>query len=88
MSADRWAALLLVLAVSTAVGVVYSKHISRDLFVDLQGQQQERDELDLDWGRLQLEQSTIADLAVVDYAARMRLQMAVPDHAEVVYLRP
>jgi cell division protein FtsL len=88
MSADGWAALLLMLVTLSAVGAVYSKHLSRDQFVELQARQQERDELDLEWGRLQLEQSTIADIAVVDYAARMRLRMAVPDHADVIYVRP
>ena len=88
MSGDRWAVALLLLATAAGVAVVYSKHLSRNLFVDLQARQQERDELDLDWGRLQLEQSTVADLAVIDYTARMRLKMAVPDPADVVYVRP
>ena len=88
MSADGWAALLLVAVIISAVGVVYSNHVNRDLFVDLQARQQERDELELEWGRLQLEQSTIADIAEIDYAARTRLRMAVPDHADVIYLRP
>jgi cell division protein FtsL len=88
MSSDRWALLMLLLVTVSGVGVVYSKHVSRNHFVGLQSLQQERDELELDWGRLQLEQSTIADTAVIDYAARMRLHMAVPKHPDIVYVRP
>jgi cell division protein FtsL len=88
MNADGWAVLLLVAVIISAVGVAYSNHVNRDLFVELQARQQERDELELEWGRLQLEQSTIADIAAIDHDARTRLRMAVPDHDDVIYLRP
>jgi cell division protein FtsL len=88
MSFHRWALFVLLLVIASGVGVAYSKHVSRNHFVALQTLQQERDELELDWGRLQLEQSTIADTAVIDYAARMRLHMAVPQHPDIVYVRP
>ncbi len=88
MNVDRWVLLVLVLVTVSAIGAVYSKHRGRELFVSLQSHLQQRDELDLEWGRLQLEQSTIADTSVVDYTARLRLKMAVPGQADVVYVRP
>lgn len=88
MNIDRWALLMLVLVTVSAIGAVYSKHRGRELFVSLQAATHQRDDLDLEWGRLQLEQRTIADTSVVDYTARMRLKMAAPKQADVIYVRP
>ena len=44
----------------SAVGVVWSKHEARSLFIELQGLKAERDALDIEWGQLKLEQSAWA----------------------------
>lgn len=64
---------------ASAIGVVYSKHESRQLFVALQELQTERDTMNVDWGRLQLEQSTWATHARVASQAKKKLGMVVPD---------
>ena len=51
--------ILLVLVVITSVGVVYAKHQGRKLFVELQALREARDSMDIEWGQLQLEQSTL-----------------------------
>ena len=71
--------VLLGLAVmASALGVVYSRHESRKLFVELQGLQEQRDEMNVQWGRLQLEQSTWTTHGRVADTARERLDMVVP----------
>jgi cell division protein FtsL len=71
--------VLLVLAVlASALGVAYSKHQSRRLFVGLQALYAERDALGVEWGRLQLEQSTLATPIRIENMARQRLGMFVP----------
>jgi cell division protein FtsL len=62
----------------SAVGVVLSKHYSRKLFVELQALETKRDELTVEWGRLQLEQSTWATHGRIEKLARERLGMDVP----------
>ena len=44
---------LSVAVVSSALGVVYSKHQTRRLFVDVQRLETERDRMNADWSRLQ-----------------------------------
>ena len=64
---------------ATALGVVYAKFESRKLFVELQSLHQERDAMNVEWGQLQLEQSTWAMNARVEKIAHERLHMSVPD---------
>ena len=70
--------VLLLVVMASALGVVYSKHQSRRLFVELQALNSGRDALDIDWGRLQLEQSTLATPIRIENMARQRLGMFVP----------
>lgn len=79
--------LLLAAVVASGMGVIYVKHQSRELFIELQGLQRQRDALDIQWTQLQLEQSTLVTEAVVDQTARSRLDMIVPSPDSVVYLR-
>lgn len=73
--------------VSSGVGLVYTKHQSRKLFIELQVLQMLRDDLEIDWEMLQLEESTLTTEAVVDQAARVRLNMIVPDANSVIYIK-
>ena len=80
MIARHWGALMLAaLVFCSAMGVVYAKHVSRSLFVESRGLQAESDELNIDWGRLQLEQSTWATHGRVEQLASEKLRMYVPD---------
>ncbi|WP_428607966.1 cell division protein FtsL [Sedimenticola sp.] len=72
----------------TATGVVYSKYASRKQFVTLQMLRAERDAIEVEWGRLQLEQSTWATHARVEKIARKRLKMHIPAADEVVVVKP
>lgn len=72
----------------TATGVVYSKYASRKHFVALQVLRAERDAIEVEWGRLQLEQSTWATHARVEGIARKRLKMHIPTASEVVVVKP
>jgi len=73
--------------VLTAIGVVYAKHHSRKLFVELQALQAERDRMNVEWGQLQLEQSTLTTHGQVERAARDRMGMQIPAPQSVVILR-
>lgn len=77
---------LLAMVVGSAIGVIYSKHRSRRLFVQLQEFQQERDQLNIEWGRLQLEQGAWTTSGRVERIARERLDMKIPSQSDVVIL--
>ncbi|MEQ1801172.1 MAG: cell division protein FtsL [Gammaproteobacteria bacterium] len=77
-----FAGLAFAVLVSALAGV-YAKHKSRKLFVELQTLVAERDRLEMDWGRLQIEQSTQANHARVESLARERLDMRTPTGDDV-----
>lgn len=79
------AALMILLS---ALGAIYAKHEARRMFVELSVLHDGRDELIIDWGRLQLEQQSLAGVMAVDNLARGRLSMVAPDPSTVVYVRP
>ncbi|HEY0634928.1 MAG TPA: cell division protein FtsL [Gammaproteobacteria bacterium] len=80
--------LLAVAVFVSAIAVIYSIHQSRKLFVQLQSLQVQRDEMDVEWGRLQLEQSTWATDARIEELARRKLDMIIPAAGAVVMVRP
>lgn len=69
--------------VVSALALVYTKHESRKLFVELEQLTDERDELNIEWGQLQIEQSTWATHARIEQVAADDLQLTRPDTAEI-----
>jgi len=80
--------VLLSATVATAMGGVYTKHQSRKLFNELQALHAERDAMNVEWGQLQLEQSTYTTYGKVESAARTRLGMEIPGPQQMMILRP
>lgn len=79
---------LIAATLASAMGVVFSTHESRKLFVALQGLQRTRDDLNAEWGRLQLEQSTWATHGRIEQIASNKLDMVNPPAGAVVIVRP
>jgi cell division protein FtsL len=80
--------VLLAASVASAIGVVYMRHMHRKLFVQLSALERERDELNIEFGRLQLEQATWAESNRIDQIARGRLGMKFPEANDIVVVRP
>ncbi len=80
--------VLLIAVLGSALGVVFSTHQSRKLFTELQALEAQCDKLDIEWGRLQLEQSTWATHGRVEKLARERLDMQLPTTESAVIVRP
>lgn len=69
--------------IATALGVIWSRHYARKTFVELQALEYQRDELNADWSRLQLEQATWADAGRVEQLARVELGLVATDPEQV-----
>jgi len=69
--------------VVSALALVYTKHESRKLFVELEQLTDERDELNIEWGQLQIEQSTWATHARIEQVATDDLQLTRPATTEI-----
>jgi cell division protein FtsL len=78
-----WLAVL-----GSSVQVIYARHKARDMFVRLEKLNAERDTLDMDWGRLQLEQSYWSSHALVEGVANTKLKMTIPQTRDVRIVRP
>jgi len=72
-----------VVCVMSAIALIYTKHESRKLFVELEALTTERDELNIEWGQLQIEQSTWATHARIERVATEELSLARPKPTEI-----
>ena len=77
-------AVLVALAVASALGVVASQHQARRLHGEYEREQARAQALEVEWGQLQLEQSTWASHARVEKIARERLGMRPPADGTLV----
>lgn len=80
-------ALVLLLVICSAMGVIYSSYESRQLFSELQQENKETMRLEEEWGRLLLEQSTWASPARIEQIASSKLQMVVPKPAAMIVVK-
>ena len=67
----------------SALALVYTKHESRKLFIELEQLTAERDELNIEWGQLQIEQSTWATHARIEKLAANELSLSRPKPNDV-----
>ncbi|TAN78639.1 MAG: cell division protein FtsL [Gallionella sp.] len=79
--------LLLAVVVVCALSVVTSQHKGRKLFIELQNEKERAQQMEVEWGQLQLEQSTWAAPARVEKIAARQLQMQLPANGQVQFIR-
>ena len=79
---------LLAIVMITAMSLIYTQHQSRKKFVELQQVQKVRDDIEVEWGRLQLEQGAWTTHGRVEQIARSRLNMEIPAADSVVIISP
>ena len=80
--------LLWLAALGSAAGAIYCKHQARALFVELEALNARRDNLEIEWGQLQLEQSAWSTHAFVERVASAKLHMAMPPPKEIEIVSP
>ena len=80
--------LVLIADVSSALGVVYTRHESRLLAVELGSLETLQDEGLAEWSRLQIEQGWLADASQIEKKARGVLQMRQPDETQILVVHP
>ena len=86
---SRFLLVVLILAcIGSAIGVVHARHRHRLLFVELSRLEKARDELNIEFGRLQLEQATWAEANRIEQVAGTRIGMVYPTDDDIVVLQP
>lgn len=88
LSRQFWLCFVLILAgiTGTALGVVRTTFVSRHLLNDLQALEQQRNQLQVEWGQLLLEQGSLVTQGKVEDMAISQLGMEVPVMEHVVVL--
>ena len=74
--------------VVTAVSVVYVKHRSRTLFVELQSLERDRDRLNVEWTQLTLEITAWATHDRIEQVASKQLSFRMPTPADMEVMDP
>lgn len=89
MQLTRAIVVLLIAALFlSALAVIDARHENRVLFAQLQQLRQQRDQLNVEWGQLLLEQSTWSTHARIEQLATQQLDMQMPSHAHIVVVQP
>ncbi|MGH8090876.1 MAG: cell division protein FtsL [Rudaea sp.] len=79
--------LLLAAVVTSAIGVVYARQQDRILFGELTRLTHEQDDLNTEFGRLELEQATWAEPNRIEQIARGQLGMVNPGATDTVVVK-
>lgn len=80
--------LLVAMLLISGIAVIYSKYQSRLLFIEIQKKEKELDDYEVEWGRLQLELTTLTEENRVEVEARTRLMLTLPTQDKIIYIKP
>jgi cell division protein FtsL len=80
--------ILFLVVLASALGTVTSQHKARKLYIELQQQQDLAKQYEIEWGQLQLEQSTWAMHARIEQVANSHLHMQVPEPGKIQIVAP
>lgn len=78
---------LMILLLVVIVDYIYLQHTTRNQFVELQALIEEERNLNADWGRLQIEHSTLVNNSRIETEATNKLDMKVPDSEHILNIR-
>lgn len=84
----RFNLFLLAAVLISALAVVSTNHRARKLVTENEREQERMRALEVEWGQLQLEQSTWATHARVEEIARQKLGMHPPRPAQILTITP
>lgn len=80
--------LLMAALMLSAIAVIFSKYQSRLVFMEIQKKEKELDDYEVEWGRLQLELTTLTEENRVEIEARNRLMLTLPTQDKIIYIKP
>ncbi len=82
-----WVFVFAAVCVVSALALVYTKHEARTLFIELEQLTHERDDLNIEWGQLQIEQSTWATHARIEQVATEDLELMRPGATDIYVIQ-
>lgn len=79
--------LMFITTLWLAISVVENRYQVRHLYTQLQKLEKQRDELNLTWGRIRLQKSTLINHTEIERQARDQLNMKMPDVVDIKVIR-
>ena len=79
--------MLILLVFISAISVVYVTHYQRKLFIQLQELEYQKDELNIEWRKLLLEENSISTMSQIEEKAFKELDMRVPKSSDIIFIR-
>ena len=85
----KWvvAAVLTASLLALSINYVYSRHQTRKVFAELQALEQQQQDLNTEWGRLQLEKSTLVGNNRIESVAKEQLGMRLPSSEQIIVIK-
>ena len=83
--------LLIVAAVVlllSSLAVVYSKNLSRLIFIESQKQERALDQYEVEWGQMQLELTMLGEQNRLELVAKNELKLVMPLREKIIYIKP
>ena len=83
--------LIMILVIGVMISslqVINAKHQNRQAFIELQNLKKQQDQMETEWGQLQLEQATWAAHGRVEKIASKQLEMVIPPTGSVSIIKP
>ncbi len=75
------------LALALALTLVYTRITTRSYYLQLQSLQQQRDDFNVEWGRLLLQEARYGEPRYIEKTARQKLGMILPSREQISVIR-
>ena len=75
------------LVLALALSLVYTRVTTRSLYLQLQGLQHQRDDYNVEWGRLMLQEARYAEPRYIEKVARQKLGMVYPERDKISVIK-
>ena len=79
------AAVVLLLS---SLAIVYSKNLSRLIFIEIQKQERALDQYEVEWGQMQLELTMLGEQNRLELVAKNELKLVMPLREKIIYIKP
>ena len=84
---SRQALFVYGLVLALALSLVYTRVTTRSLYLQLQALQQQRDDFNVEWGRLLLQDARYAEPRYIEKVAREKLGMVFPAREKITVIQ-
>lgn len=78
---------LLLILLASSMAVIYSKYRARLVFIEIEKQEKLLDDYEVEWGQMQLEQTTLIEQNQIERAARKQ-HLVMPLRENIISIKP